>query len=116
LWNLDEVFQHVTTSIYPNWVWQNNLHFFLELHKPWPRISRCGDENFRISIFGLLILIIDGCPSGYSVVIPKIGLVNSLILFLPPLIWNLLVVVDCFLNLDTLLLVFLLLRLLGFSV
>ena len=57
--DLNQVFEHVATSVYASSVGNDQLHLLLESHKSLTWVTTRCDQKLWVSELGLLILIID---------------------------------------------------------
>ncbi len=89
-----QVLQHIPTSVDSDGVRNNELELFLELNQFLTRIPRSCDEDFRVSVLGLLVLIIDVSPRDYRLIISQLQVMLKLPLLLPELIGHPLLCLD----------------------
>ncbi len=79
---------HHATPIDALGIRENQLQLFGELSEAAARVSRRGDQHFRVSLPGMCILIINVRPRHGRVVILSIDFLPKLPLILPKLIGN----------------------------
>ena len=91
--NFHEVLQHITTTIYSDWFWNDNFYLFLKLCQSLTWISWCGYQEFWISIFRLLIFIVNCSSPSHCLIICKFNFSDCLLSFFMIFIWNSLIII-----------------------
>ena len=114
--DLNQVLEHVATSIDTSSIRKDQLQLFLECHETLAWVAASRDKQLRIAIFSLLILVIDVRASDNRVLVGKSQVVRDCVSLLAKLCRYYLVLVDCILHLDTLVLLLLLFELLALLV
>jgi len=114
--DLDQVLQHVATSVDPGRVGNDDFELFLESGETLARVATCSDKQLGVLVLGILIFIVNVRSRNHGVLVGEFQIMSHSISFLSKLSWHSSVVVESILHLYALVLSTLLFDFLGLCI
>lgn len=114
--DLDQVLQHVTTSVDSGRIGNDDFELFLESGQTLARVATCSDEQLGVLVLGILILVVDVRSCDHGVLVSKFQIMSHSISLLSELSWHSSVIVVSILHLNALVLSTLLFDFLGLCI